>query len=69
MAAAVDGAHAPLSKALGTVDAPADESPETTHFSVVDALGNAVSGTVTLSAGFGAKVIVPGTGVLLGNAL
>lgn len=28
-----------------------------------------MSGTVTLSAGFGAKVVVPGTGVLLGNAL
>jgi gamma-glutamyltranspeptidase/glutathione hydrolase len=45
------------------------ESPETTHLSVVDAEGNAVSCTVTLSASFGAKVIVPGTGVLLSNAL
>jgi len=45
------------------------ESPETTHLSVVDADGNAVSCTVTLSASFGAKVIVPGTGVLLSNAL
>ncbi len=47
----------------------AKESPETTHLSVVDAEGNAVSLTVTLSASFGAKVIVPGTGVLLSNAL
>jgi len=45
------------------------ESPETTHFSVVDADGNAVSCTVTLSASFGAKVVVPGTGVVLSNAL
>ncbi len=44
------------------------ESPETTHLSVVDAEGNAVSCTVTLSASFGAKVVVPGTGVLLSNA-
>lgn len=47
----------------------AKESPETTHLSVVDKDGNAVSLTVTLSASFGAKVIVPGTGVLLSNAL
>ncbi|MRG94757.1 gamma-glutamyltransferase [Polyangium spumosum] len=47
----------------------AKESPETTHFSIVDAEGNAVACTYTLSAGFGAKVVVPGTGVLLGNAL
>ncbi|MEJ7734947.1 MAG: gamma-glutamyltransferase, partial [Polyangiaceae bacterium] len=45
------------------------ESPETTHFSVVDAAGNAVACTVTQSAGYGAKVVVPGTGMVLGNAL
>lgn len=45
------------------------ESPETTHFSVVDARGNAVSCTVTLSAAFGSKVVVPGTGVFFSNAL
>jgi gamma-glutamyltranspeptidase/glutathione hydrolase len=45
------------------------ESQQTTHFSVVDAQGNAVACTVTLSAGYGAKVVVPGTGVLLSNAL
>jgi gamma-glutamyltranspeptidase/glutathione hydrolase len=45
------------------------ESPETTHLSVVDGDGNAVSCTVTLSASFGAKVIVPGTGIVLSNAI
>jgi len=45
------------------------ESPETTHFSVVDAMGNAVACTYTQSAAFGAKIIIPGTGVLLGNAM
>jgi gamma-glutamyltranspeptidase/glutathione hydrolase len=44
-------------------------SPETTHFSVVDAHGNAVSCTTTLSAGFGSYVVPPGTGVILSNAL
>jgi len=45
------------------------ESPETTHFSVVDAEGAAVSCTVTLSASFGSKVTIPKTGLLLSNAL
>ncbi len=45
------------------------ESPETTHFSVLDAEGNAVSCTVTLSAAFGSKVMIPGTGVFFSNAL
>ncbi|MFO0550375.1 MAG: gamma-glutamyltransferase [Polyangiaceae bacterium] len=45
------------------------ESPETTHFSVVDAEGNAVSCTVTLSASFGSKVMAPGTGFFFSNAL
>jgi gamma-glutamyltranspeptidase/glutathione hydrolase len=45
------------------------ESPQTTHFSVVDAKGNAVSCTTTLSAAFGSKVVVPGTGILLANSL
>ena len=45
------------------------ESPQTTHFSVVDGQGNAVSCTTTLSAAFGSKVVVPGTGILLANSL
>jgi gamma-glutamyltranspeptidase/glutathione hydrolase len=47
----------------------APESADTTHFSVVDAQGNAVACTTTLSAAFGAWVAVPGTGVLLSNAM
>ena len=45
------------------------ESPQTTHFSIADGEGNAVSCTTTLSAGFGAKIIIPGTGILLANSL
>ncbi len=45
------------------------ELPHTTHLSVVDALGNAVSCTVTLSSSFGARYVVPGTGVVMNNAL
>jgi len=45
------------------------ESKDTTHFSVVDAAGNAVSNTYTLSASYGAHVVAPGTGILLNNSL
>ena len=46
-----------------------EESPETTHFSIVDAAGNAVACTTTLSGAFGALVVPPETGVILSNAL
>ena len=45
------------------------ESLQTTHFSVVDEAGNAVANTFTLNTSFGAKVVVPGTGVLLNNEM
>ncbi len=46
-----------------------DESPETTHYSVVDADGTAVSVTYTLEAGYGSKITVPGAGFLLNNEM
>ncbi len=45
------------------------ESDQTTHFSIVDAEGNAVSITTTLNGGFGSKVIVSGTGIFLNNEM
>jgi gamma-glutamyltranspeptidase/glutathione hydrolase len=45
------------------------ESEHTTHFSVVDGAGLAVANTYTLNGGFGAKLIVPGTGVILNNEM
>lgn len=59
----------PSSEVLAEVDQTATESPETTHFSIVDGQGNAVSCTYTQSAAFGSKVVVPGTGILLANAM
>lgn len=41
----------------------------TTHFSVADAEGNWVACTATVNTGFGSKVIVPGTGVILNNQM
>jgi gamma-glutamyltranspeptidase/glutathione hydrolase len=46
-----------------------EESPETTHYSVVDASGMAVSVTYTLEAGYGSKIVVPGAGFLLNNEM
>ena len=45
------------------------ESTETTHFSVVDELGNAVANTYTLNTSFGSGYVAPGTGVLLNNEM
>ena len=48
---------------------PGYESSETTHYSIVDALGNAVSCTTTLNGAYGSKVVVPGAGFLLNNEM
>lgn len=45
------------------------ESPETTHYSIVDAAGNAVSITTTLNNSFGSKVFVGGAGFLLNDEM
>jgi gamma-glutamyltranspeptidase/glutathione hydrolase len=45
------------------------EGMHTTHYSVVDALGNAVSVTTTLNSGFGSAVTVTGAGFLLNNEM
>lgn len=45
------------------------ESPETTHFSVVDKERNAVALTYTLEAGYGSGIVVPGAGFLLNNEM
>ncbi|MDB5318769.1 MAG: ggt [Phycisphaerales bacterium] len=51
-------------------DVPLRDEPEnTTHFSVVDSGGMAVSNTYTLEESFGGKIVVPGAGFLLNNEL
>ncbi|MDA1301457.1 MAG: gamma-glutamyltransferase [Proteobacteria bacterium] len=45
------------------------ESRETTHFSVMDADGVMVALTTTLNSGYGNKIVVPGTGILLNNEM
>jgi len=45
------------------------EKPETTHYSIVDKQGNAVSTTYTVNGRFGAVVIAPGTGFFLNDEM
>ena len=45
------------------------ESEETTHYSVIDKFGNAVSTTTTINSSFGSKVVVDGAGFLLNNEM
>ncbi len=47
----------------------AHESEETTHFSVVDAQGNAVSNTYTIEAWYGSKIVAAGCGFLYNNEM
>ncbi len=55
---------------LGKFVTPAPrESTETTHFSVVDAAGNAVANTYTLNGAYGSGVTIPGTGILMNNEM
>jgi gamma-glutamyltranspeptidase/glutathione hydrolase len=48
---------------------PPREGSNTTHFSVVDQFGNAVSNTYTLNFSYGVGLVAEGTGVLLNNEL
>lgn len=57
------------SSTIGHGPAPKPESPQTTHFSVVDKWGNAVSCTTTLNSSYGSHAVAAGTGVLLNNEM
>jgi gamma-glutamyltranspeptidase/glutathione hydrolase len=57
-----------LGKDIVTVTTP-QEPDETTHYSVIDKDGMAVSTTTTLEGGFGSHVVVKGTGFLLNNEM
>jgi len=52
---------------LGTL--PLHESEQTTHYSIVDSEGNAVSATTTLNGSYGSFVVVAGGGFLLNNEM
>lgn len=56
------------SAAIGAGSVP-QESRETTHYSVIDAAGNAVAVTTTLNWGYGNRIVVTGAGFLLNNEM
>ncbi len=70
-AADLRAAIPPLGAAAPSAPAPATavESPQTTHYSVADAAGNAVSVTTTLNGWFGARRVAGDTGILMNNEM
>jgi len=54
---------------IGRGDVQFSESMETTHYSIVDAEGNAVSVTTTLNGGYGSKVFVEELGFFMNNEM
>ena len=71
-ASTIDPARASSSVDLGkdiVTAATAPEPDETTHYSIMDRDGMAVTTTTTLEGGFGSHVVVKGTGFLLNNEM
>ena len=69
LAALIDMTQARASSDVAPGVAPADESPETTHFSIIDREGNVVSNTYTLNLTYGSGISVSGAGFLLNNEM
>ena len=69
VARSIDPDHATSSAQVKHGQPVGYESPQTTHFSVVDAEGNAVSNTYTLNMGYGSGVTVAGAGFLLNDEM
>ncbi len=67
--ASLVGSKAVPSDSITHATPPAEESEETTHYSVVDSYGNAVSITTTLNSTFGNKIVVKGAGFILNNEM
>src|SRR3954469_3370014 len=66
---AIDPEHARPAQEIKPGTPAAYESQNTTHFSVMDAQGNAVANTYTLNFSYGLGMVAEGTGILLNNEL
>lgn len=60
---------ATVSSTLKPGNAPKYESDQTTHYSIVDKEGNAISNTYTINFSFGSGIVVEGAGFLLNNEM
>jgi gamma-glutamyltranspeptidase/glutathione hydrolase len=67
--AGIDPAHATPASAIHAGGNADSEGHNTTHFSIVDRFGNAVSNTYTLNFSYGVGLVADGTGILLNNEL
>ena len=65
----IDPSRATDSKSVATGEPARYESPQTTHFTIVDAEGTVVASTYTLNESFGSTVTAPGTGFLLNDEM
>ncbi len=66
---AIDRGRARPAAEIAAGDPAPYESHETTHYSVMDRRGNAVSNTYTLNFGYGSGIVAAGTGILLNNEM
>ena len=64
-----DPMQATLSSSIKQGDVSYNESMETTHYSIIDQFGNAVSATTTLNAGYGSKFYCDELGFFLNNEM
>jgi gamma-glutamyltranspeptidase/glutathione hydrolase len=69
LAATIDMKRARPSSEVAPGAPSAYESPDTTHFSVIDREGNVVSNTTTLNFSYGSGIAVSGAGFLLNNEM
>ena len=66
LAATIESGHASVT---GAFDSTAREGSHTTHYSVVDAAGNAVATTTTINELYGSGVYIPGAGFFMNNEM
>lgn len=65
----IDPNRASTSREVGAGNPAPYESPETTHYTIIDNDGNIVSNTYTLNDGYGSGVTIRGTGILMNDEM